>query len=98
MYRLQEQDLNYLYPYYYPSQIKKEFGDASPTPRWIQMHYKKIGVPPVDQYTEEVITGSYAIADMNIPSEQWLELFMDELVRISIERKEKVMQRLHEHY
>ncbi len=98
MYKLQGPDLDYLYPYFYPSQIEKQFGSASPTARSIQMHYRRKGLPPVDEAMELIIKGSYAIADMDIPSEDWIAYFMDELQKIKQQRQEKIWIRINGYY
>jgi hypothetical protein len=92
-YKLTEDDYLLLYPLLSPEKIKDTFCAMSKTPRYIQLLYKRKGLPNTDIAMDKLFERSFAIADINITEIQWSNAFSSVITKELCERIQIIQDR-----
>ena len=86
-YQLNETDYIDLYPILSPTEIHEIFGNRSKSDRSITRLYNRIGLPSSREALNSFIEECYAIADLEVNQDDWLDYLLEQIAQ---ERKNKI--------
>lgn len=86
-YQLNDTDYIDLYPILSPTEIQEVFGTRSKSDRSITRFYNRIGLPSSREALNSFIEDCYAIADLDVNQDEWLDYLLEQIAQ---ERKNKI--------
>jgi hypothetical protein len=92
-YKLTEDDYLLLYPLLSPEKIQDTFRGMSKGTRYIQLLYKRKGLPNTAIAMDTLFERSFAIADINNTEYQWSIAFMSVITKELCERVQIIRDR-----
>lgn len=93
-YYLSTDDYVDIYPLLTPEEIVQEFEGRTKSVRTIQRLYRNMDLPSVRQAQQQILNTSYAIADLEIDEDSWMEHVVGDFENMRENIKQKIWGRI----